>query len=304
MVLSRTLPQLPDQCEVPPNLVIASDTLRNIYHNALHILDQDRTDQLQIKVHLAAIEHDAVPLLLAVEQLDNQSTEINEWLVTTTTLFGAVFISLSQYGSDIQAQYVNPTQNLVVIVILNCNTRTDHNVHMPQLVTVVHTGQRGRPRKVINLDYLKEATLDSRNIKLTELARVLQIHRNTLRAHMKKHGVERMYSTMSNGELDERIIQFKERRPESGVRYVMGHLRAKGYRVQYRRVQQSLRRVDRIGQVLRTRQIKRRRKYYVKRPNALWHIDGHHKLIRWGIVIHGMIDGFCRTVSSSINYLP
>ncbi|KAI6114827.1 hypothetical protein EDD16DRAFT_1483344, partial [Pisolithus croceorrhizus] len=36
--------------------------------------------------------------------------------------------------------------------------------------------------------------------------------------------------------------------------------------------------------------------YYVKWPNAVWHINGHHKLIRWGIVIHGFIDGFCRTV--------
>ncbi|ESK83118.1 hypothetical protein Moror_6050 [Moniliophthora roreri MCA 2997] len=28
----------------------------------------------------------------------------------------------------------------------------------------------------------------------------------------------------------------------------------------------------------------------------MWHIDRHHKLIRWGFVIHGIIDGFCRTV--------
>ncbi|KAI6006192.1 hypothetical protein F5J12DRAFT_721182, partial [Pisolithus orientalis] len=34
-------------------------------------------------------------------------------------------------------------------------------------------------------------------------------------------------------------------------------------------------------------------KYHVKWPNALWHMDGHHKLIQWGIVIHGFIDGFC-----------
>ncbi|KAI9458801.1 hypothetical protein HD554DRAFT_1979437, partial [Boletus coccyginus] len=61
--------------------------------------------------------------------------------------------------------------------------------------------------------------------------------------------------------------------------------------VQYHRVVHSLRRLDRLGQVLRNCWIKRRRKYFVKRPNALWHIDGHHKLICWGIVIHGMIDG-------------
>ncbi|KAG1823744.1 uncharacterized protein BJ212DRAFT_1261796, partial [Suillus subaureus] len=39
------------------------------------------------------------------------------------------------------------------------------------------------------------------------------------------------------------------------------------------------------------------RKYYVKQPNALWHMDSHHKLIRWGIVVHGFINGFCRMVN-------
>ena len=31
-------------------------------------------------------------------------------------------------------------------------------------------------------------------------------------------------------------------------------------------------------------------------PNALWHIDGCHKLIRWCLVIHGGIDGFSRLI--------
>ena len=26
----------------------------------------------------------------------------------------------------------------------------------------------------------------------------------------------------------------------------------------------------------------------------MWHIDGHHKLIRWRIIVHGGIDGFSR----------
>ncbi|KAL4064716.1 hypothetical protein V8B97DRAFT_1875841, partial [Scleroderma yunnanense] len=37
-------------------------------------------------------------------------------------------------------------------------------------------------------------------------------------------------------------------------------------------------------------------KYHIKWPNALWHINGHHKLIQWGIVIHAFIDGFCQMV--------
>jgi hypothetical protein len=39
-----------------------------------------------------------------------------------------------------------------------------------------------------------------------------------------------------------------------------------------------------------------RRVYNVQSPNALWHIDGFHKLIRWHIVIHGGIDGFSRLI--------
>ena len=30
--------------------------------------------------------------------------------------------------------------------------------------------------------------------------------------------------------------------------------------------------------------------------NSLWHIDGHHKLIRWRLVTHGGIDGYSRTI--------
>ena len=37
-----------------------------------------------------------------------------------------------------------------------------------------------------------------------------------------------------------------------------------------------------------------RRTYYVPGPNALWHLDGNHKLIRWKLVA---IDGFSRLIT-------
>ncbi|KAG1733230.1 uncharacterized protein EDB91DRAFT_1057653, partial [Suillus paluster] len=43
--------------------------------------------------------------------------------------------------------------------------------------------------------------------------------------------------------------------------------------------------------------------YAVPRSNHLWHLDGHHKLILWGIVIDGLIDGYCRTESYFFNNL-
>ena len=39
-----------------------------------------------------------------------------------------------------------------------------------------------------------------------------------------------------------------------------------------------------------------RQTYQVPWPNSLWHLDGHHSLIRWKIVIHGCIDGFSRRI--------
>ena len=36
--------------------------------------------------------------------------------------------------------------------------------------------------------------------------------------------------------------------------------------------------------------------YSVQHSNSLWHIDGHHSLIRWRIVVHGDIDGFSCTI--------
>ena len=40
-----------------------------------------------------------------------------------------------------------------------------------------------------------------------------------------------------------------------------------------------------------------RRQYLVPWPNGVWYLDGHHSLIRWGLVIHGYIDGFSRRIT-------
>ena len=40
-----------------------------------------------------------------------------------------------------------------------------------------------------------------------------------------------------------------------------------------------------------------RRVYHAKGPNEVWHIDGHHKLIKWRLVTHGGIDGYSRLIT-------
>ena len=47
-----------------------------------------------------------------------------------------------------------------------------------------------------------------------------------------------------------------------------------------------MRELDPVGTALRWRRTFCWRKYNVRCPNALWHIDGKHKMIRWWFVTH------------------
>jgi hypothetical protein len=116
---------------------------------------------------------------------------------------------------------------------------------------------------------------------------------------MKENNISRNYSQISDDELDVLVQNFKGGNPGSGLRYLIGFLRSYNLKLQINRIKMSSKRVDGLGHTLRLREVIRRRQYTVQRPNALWHVDGHHKLIRWGIVIHGFIDGYCRTVRSN-----
>lgn len=94
------------------------------------------------------------------------------------------------------------------------------------------------------------------------------------------------------------VKQYKDAHPNTGIRYLHGYLFQKGMRVQRERIIASLGRVDDVAKVILRHNIIKRREYKSARPNALWHVDGHHKLGPWGIVIHGFTDGYDRMVSN------
>ena len=66
-----------------------------------------------------------------------------------------------------------------------------------------------------------------------------------------------------------------------GQRLVQGMLAAEGIKVQRQRVADSLIRVDEAAVAMRWCRAIHRRVYQVAGPNALWHIDGNHKIIRY-----------------------
>lgn len=165
-------------------------------------------------------------------------------------------------------------------------------------VKIIHTGKRGRPQVEIDEDFLREAMSTRRKISVRRLSKILHVSRYTVMRRMKLLGIKKQFAQLTNQELDDILKTYKKIAPKQGIRFARSHLHNLGFHVQKHRVSASLKRVDAVGNALRKKKAIKRRQYSVKRPNHLWHCDGHHKLIRWGIVIHGFIDGFCRTVSS------
>jgi hypothetical protein len=95
------------------------------------------------------------------------------------------------------------------------------------------------------------------------------------------------YSNINDEDLDELVKAVQNENSSIGIRMLKGYLFSKGYRIQRERIRQSLLRTDPTGAVQRWKNAVKKRKYSVFSPLALWHIDGHHKLIRYNCqVLH------------------
>ena len=93
--------------------------------------------------------------------------------------------------------------------------------------------------------------------------------------------VRSTYSQLSDNQLDEVVGEIQQQFPHSGNRQMYGHLLFRGIRIQFHRVHESQFRIDPEGTVLRRLKTLKKRRYAVKGPQHLWHIDGNHKLIRY-----------------------
>ena len=125
------------------------------------------------------------------------------------------------------------------------------------------------------------------------------ISRATLYRRLDDVSIDRAtsYSNISDAELDREVERIKHVHPNDGERLMMGHLVSRGIILQCTRLRGSIHRVDPENTAIRRSIAIRRRVYHVDGPNSVWHMDGHHKLIRWKFVTHGAIDGYSRTIT-------
>ena len=159
------------------------------------------------------------------------------------------------------------------------------------------SSEPGRPKFSIQKDVLEE--LRGLGFSWVKISEMLGVSRWTIARRVEEFDLSelRRFSDISDQEIDNIIKDFISiHGATSGYRFIAGFFHSKGIKIQRRRIRESLHRVDPENVVSRWGAVISRRTYYVPWPNSLWHVDGHHSLIRWKFVIHGCIDGKSRKI--------
>lgn len=95
-----------------------------------------------------------------------------------------------------------------------------------QHIHTMHTGKRGRPRKIVDPKVLHDAFQKDRRIPTTVLASILGINRKTLQAQKDELGIDSGFDKITDAELDDLVREYHQENPVGGRSYIIGRLRA------------------------------------------------------------------------------
>ncbi|GBB97623.1 hypothetical protein RclHR1_03020001 [Rhizophagus clarus] len=226
---------------------------------------------------------------------DSKSLEIQaERLSTLLTMYNHVRHYYNEESLNSKFEEINYVKNRIQQQIQFLN----NNSTFARRTFVIKKPTGGRPKFEVDVEAIK--LLREQEFSWKKIAEIFEISPSTLGNIRKEYSIEdtiQPYSDISNNELDLLIRQIKHDNPFYGEVMIAGALKSRQIIVPRICLRESIRRVDAFGIVTRISNVIPRRQYRVAGPNALWHIDGHHKLIRWKFVIHAGIDGFSRMIT-------
>ena len=174
-------------------------------------------------------------------------------------------------------------------------TRTTTTCDLP--LSKETTKGAGRPAYSIPKDVLVE--LRGLNFSWNKIAQMFGVSRWTIMRCVEDYGLIHLqqFSAISDERIDDIIQDYMSRHGHTtGKPFMSGYLRSLGLHIQRRRVRAAINRVDPRNTALRWGALVRRKTYFVPWANSLWHLDGHHSLIRWKFVVYGCCDGKSRKI--------
>ena len=221
--------------------------------------------------YLSALRSSFNRIIHLIDDCSRDSAALEYALFRVDVLYQAVqrFNVLLSDGDAILDRLNNVRQ--ILEAAIDVDEASDQEGYLTDCQISLH---KGRPRFKISkeqLDFFVESGFTVPNI-----AGLLNVSCSTVERRMREFSisVRNKYSSVSDEELDNIILDIKRGFPNTGYKRMNGFLSQHGYTVQQHRVRESMRRVDPEGVLLRGLEIR-----VVAGPQCLWHIDGNHKLI-------------------------
>lgn len=224
--------------------------------------------------------------------------ELSELIVNLERLDGSTDVSSRELKTSIRllrvAQSRLPTEN---------STSTDENAPAKRLEVnepIPSRTQRGRPKFSVDVHRLQQ--LLGLGFSIQKIAKDglmgEVVHPSTLHRRLKEENisVRAKYTDIDEENLRSHITEYNFQHPNAGSEDVWAYLKSVNIYIPRERCRMLLREIDGIGTATRWSTTINRRKYSVPYANFLWHLDTHHSLKRWGIVVHGGIDGYSRLI--------
>ena len=264
----------------------ANEIIPQLFRTAVQqlVIDCERHQSDSSTAHAAATAVDAL-----LNRLESTMSIVEEGinLLSYSSLFTAEHALLLTFRTSL-ARCLRTLQ-------YGINDCTVPPICIPSSTTQHYSGFRGRPTILLNLETVE--LLRSSGYTWSDIAGTLQVSRTTLWRRLNEANYEiKRFTDISDDELDSILQELQRNHPNCGQQLLQGYLRQRSITVQRRRLRESVARTDPIRRHVRWHQVVTRRTYSVQHSNSLWHVDGHHSLIRWRMVVHGGIDSYSRMI--------
>ena len=225
--------------------------------------------------------------LRTVADSEITAEQVDLLLFLAERLFTFAVLSTEPLLLTILEQSIYLLQNVVDrLWEFNASLSVDEQTHASlsgYTPTVIFSGAAGRPKICLTREILEYFI--GNGFSATQVAMLTHVSLSTVRRRMSEFGlsIRSLYSDIHDSDLDRVVVTVLGQHPHFGYRLMRGYLAALGYHLQQSHVREAMIRVDPVGVLSRRHGTIVRRTYSVPTPNALWHIDGYHRLIRWDI---------------------
>ena len=145
------------------------------------------------------------------------------------------------------------------------------------------------------LEYFLQGSTYDKIVKLLSKNHGIEMSVRTLKSRLHQYKLRRRGADYDIDAVRERIQKELDGTGcLGGYRSMWRTLCSENFEVPRRVVEHLMREMDPEGCKLRQAHRLKRRKYFSRGPNDVWHVDGYDKLKPYGFPIHGCIDGWSR----------